>query len=330
MGHLMRCVAVADEARERAWDVQIGGDLSAVAIRTLDRFLPGVPTENVERDQILDWLTAAAKTRPDVIHVDSYLPESDLGVGDYLLSNMQDGLHGVRQADLAIDGNLGAERRLVHGLAERALLGIAYMPIRRQVLRQRSVIPSRGRRRRLLVVIGGTDPFGLTTRVVASLPALVEPADITVVTPAEQRAEIAAAAAGQQHEIRLVPFLEDLPAAAREQDLVISAAGTSVWDFACMGVPSALLCVVDNQLDGYQAVVDAELAYGLGVPPYSDLMQRLKDLDLLLRDDHALEAFARRGRATVDGLGARRMVSVWEQLLVTGLTGRPRSAPSHD
>ena len=34
-------------------------------------------------------------------------------------------------------------------------------------------------------------------------------------------------------------------------DLVVSAAGTSTWELLCLGAPSALVCVVDNQRESY-------------------------------------------------------------------------------
>ncbi|MDF1604890.1 hypothetical protein [Nocardioides sp. YIM 152315] len=312
MGHLMRCVALSEAALDRGWTVRIGGDLSAAALGVVDRFVPQAEVEAMALARVPQWLAAARTEHPDVIHVDSYLHESDVALGDFLLSNMQDGAHGVRPADLAVDGNLGAERRHRGDPAGAALLGIRYMPIRRQVTRQRSVAAAHSERLRMLVVLGGTDPFDVTTHVVGSLTALTEPIDATVVAPPSQHEVLASVAADQRHDIRLVEFLDDLPATARQHDVVVSAAGTSVWDFACMGAPSALLCVVDNQHEGYEAAVDAGIALGLGSAPFADLPDRIAELEHVMRDRESREALARRGMATVDGLGARRTVAAWE------------------
>ena len=198
--------------------------------------------------------------------------------------------------------------------ATSALVGILAVPIRRDVRAQVMSEPVASEGRRVLVVIGGTDPFGLTPRVVAGLDAVTSPLDVTVVTPAAQRTAVEKAASSSRHRIEPVPFLTDLPAVAAGHDLVISAAGTSVWDFACMGVPMALLCVTDNQVAGYRAVLDAELAVGLGEPPHDDLLERFGALDAILRTSADRARLRARGRELVDGRGAWRIVSAWEQL----------------
>lgn len=313
MGHLMRNLAIAEAAIGLGWSVRIGGDLSPEASRLLSRLVPDADVETMPLPRVKAWLRSVAGDRPEVIHLDSYLPESDVVAAASLLSNMQDGVHGARRADLAVDGNLGAETRPVSGTAARHLLGVRYMPIRQQVLRQRAVEPVRSGPFRLLVVLGGTDPFGVTEQVVAALRAIRAPADVTVVTPESHRDRVVAAAMGQRHRFRFVAFLEDLPATARSHDLVISAAGTSIWDFACMGVPAALLCVVDNQREGYEAMARSGLGIGLGTPPFDDLEGRIADLQETLDRPGRLEQIVVRGRETVDGQGALRIVSAWAE-----------------
>jgi spore coat polysaccharide biosynthesis predicted glycosyltransferase SpsG/RimJ/RimL family protein N-acetyltransferase len=304
MGHLMRCLAIAEEAVGRGWAVSIAGDLSEAARRIATETVPEV-------------VLAASVEAADVVHIDTYadvaLPERS-----WLVSNMQDGPFGVRGADLAIDANLGAETRFVASAATHALVGISAVPIRSAVQRARAAMrraSGSAGTSRVLVVLGGTDPFGLTPAVVESLAAVTGPLDVTVVTPDSQRAAVERAAASSRHHVRPVPFLADLPAVAVEQDLVISASGTSVWDFACMGVPMALICVTDNQVAGYRTVLDEGLALGLGEPPHRQLVEHLGAVDVALRSPEVLAELRARGQERVDGLGAWRIVSAWEQLL---------------
>jgi len=273
MGHLMRSLALAEEAAGRGWEVGIAGDLDEVARARVRSWLPGVTVDQVSAGDVRGWLQARG-AGVDVLHVDSYLPEVDaLPDGRRLLSNMQDGAFGARPADLAIDANLGAEGRLAAVQARHVLAGITVVPIRRQVLAERERVQRREQAARsaeparVLVVIGGTDPFGITTAVVAGLATLPGNFEVTVVTPPSQREAVERIAASSAQRIEPVAFLDDLPATASRHDLVISAAGTSVWEFACLGVPMALLWVADNQRAGYDAVVGAGVAVGLGRAP---------------------------------------------------------------
>lgn len=313
MGHLMRCLAVAEEAIARGWVARLGGDLSSAAADLASAQIPSLDVEVVRRESVAGWLAAADA---DVVHVDSYWPEADHLSGPFLRSNMQDGVFGVRAADLAIDANLGAENRFTATGAMHALVGISAVPIRTQVRRHRDRMVTQVQvPRRVLVVLGGTDPYGLTADVIAGLAEITTPLAVTVVTPESQRALVLDRAQRSPHSIMVTEFLPDLPAVAARQDLVISASGTSVWDLACMGVPMALLCVADNQREGYDAVLEAGLALGLGTPPHDDLGGRLADLDAAFGTPGLLGVLGERGRKIVDGLGAWRIISAWEQLL---------------
>ena len=198
--------------------------------------------------------------------------------------------------------------------SEHRLLGADATIVRQQVLRQRDIVAQPHPIPRVLVVLGGTDPERLTAQVVAGLNRIDTPIEATVVCGDDQRDAVAAVAAQGPHAVTIASFLDDLPAVAREHDLVISAAGTSVWDFACMGAPMALVCAVDNQARAYRTVIDAGLAHPLGQPPLEALTDNVAQLGALLADPDALNAQAARLREVIDGLGAWRIVSAWDQL----------------
>lgn len=310
MGHLMRCISLAQLAQKRDWRVELVGDLDEGAVEVARRALPGADVSSVTGAS----LSEAFNRDADVVHLDSYWDVPDLRREGVLLSNMQDGPFGARECDLAIDANLRAETWFAEPAHSRwQLLGVDAAVIREQVLLQRGIPPRRTVRRRLLVVMGGTDSEGLTSRVVGALDGITEPMDVTVISREGDAVGITMAAEASHHTVVVRGFVDDLPALARFQDLVISAAGTSVWDFACMGLPMALVCVADNQRRGYEQATATGLAAALGSPPHTDLDDRIHDLEGLLADSAALAAQRELLMKTVDGLGAWRIVSAWEQ-----------------
>ncbi len=328
MGHLMRVIAIAREASERGWTTSIAGDIDDAAMSIVERFLPGSAALRLDPSDQTGLRDAARGA--DVVHLDTYRSIPDLSGIGALISNMQDGPYGARAADLAIDANLGSERSFVTpDLARAHLAGIDAVVIRDQVRRQRDAPRPDNATPRVLVVMGGTDPRGLTGRIVTALDQVDGPIEVTVVDP-RGRAEVTAAAQTSRHGIRVVGFVDDLPALARQHDLAVTAAGTSVWDFACMGLPMALVCAVDNQRAGYREVVGAGLAAGLGEPPHDDLDERIRSLAALLGSRPALAEQGARLAATVDGLGAWRVVAAWEQLLRTTRNTTPPGASRLD
>ncbi len=316
MGHLLRCIALAQEASSRGWRAVIGGEISDEAAARGRAIDPDIDIATFPPGQSHEWINHIQRGgSPDVVHIDSYgdVPQALLGA-DAVISNMQDGRFGIRRADLAIDPNLGAERRFERpDLSTYRLIGADAAVVRAQVREHRGAAPEVHDRFRVLVVIGGTDPEQLTGTVVRGLNGIEEPLDVVVVANGPQKGDIERSALGSQHRVVVEPFLSDLPGVAADQDLVISAAGTSVWDFACMGVPMALVCAVENQRSGYRAAVQSRLAIALGEPPHADLVKNVAGISPAALNAQR-EAQSVHLRSVVDGLGAWRIVSAWEQI----------------
>jgi spore coat polysaccharide biosynthesis predicted glycosyltransferase SpsG/RimJ/RimL family protein N-acetyltransferase len=336
VGHLVRCLALADAARRRGWDVVLSGALDVgLARRLVDRadlrVVPGV-TDAAGLAQ------AASGVGADVVHVDDYALGTDLR--DHLrpaglaLSSMEDGRFGRRPADLVVDPTLGAESagRPDDGSAE-VLLGVRYAPLRESVHVAREVFAARvgGEEPAVLVVLGGTDASGASPAVVALCASLDVPlAKVTVVSPSQSRGAVHEASDGLPVEI--VGPQDDLPALAATHDVVLSAAGTTVWELACVGVPTGLVAVVENQRTGYERAVAAGVAVGLG--SLDDVRHRSPGaqaaLRRLLTDEHQRRTLSTTGRALVDGEGARRVVEGWERAAGATLTMAARRARSDD
>ena len=319
MGHLMRCIALAEEALARGWHVRLEGDVDDRARGVLRRFVPLVEADSwTVKDAAARIRESCASWRPDVVHMDSYWVDANaLTVGGALLSNMQDGTYGLARADLAIDGNLGAETRVPRTpMSTSYLLGVDAALVRRQALvHRRAPRPPAATSAKVLIVLGGTDELRLTSKMVAALERLKDELSMTVVTPANQQDELGSLAESSHQHIELVDFVDDLPCLAAAHHLVVSAAGTSVWDFASMGVPMALICVAANQRAGYEAVISAGLAVGLGHLPHDSVARAAEKVSHVLSDRAAMARLGQRGLTTVDGLGSWRVVSAWEQLL---------------
>ncbi len=325
MGHLMRTLTIAREARDRGWTASVFGDVDAVGAEVLRRMDPELELLTVDGAAASLGDFAELGRDADVIHLDTYREVPDLSSLAVLLSNMQDGPFGVRDADLAIDANLASERTFASPERSRShLAGIDAAVVRAQVLAQRDARRTAAAAPRVLIVMGGTDPHGVTARVVAAFDRVPSPVEITVIDP-RRRPDVLSAAGSSRHAVQVLGFVEDLPAIAASHDLAVTAAGTSVWDFACMGLPMALVCVADNQRVGYRQVVEQGLAVGLGEPPHHGLEERIGALADLLASPASLARTAAELKRTVDGLGSWRIVASWEQLLTTRPSVEPPS-----
>ena len=310
VGHVVRSSALVEEAAASGHDVTVAGRLDGDFVRHhLDA--AGATVVAFPEQVSLEGF--------DVIHVDSYDTAVPRRAGA-LFSNLNDGDFGRRPADICIDPNYGAETVSIDTAAACGvrLLGSRYAPLRRAVTDRRGHWQPREKARRVLVVMGGTDPRQLTPRLLRLLGAVGEPLEVTAVVPpavSDECAELVRDLGGIK--VELVPPVADLPALAVGQDLVISAAGTTVWELCCIGVPMALVCAVDNQRAGYERVLAAGAAVGLGSLEPADAQPVRDALHAVLTDVGARFALAEQASGIVDGRGAWRVVRAWEQLVAS-------------
>ncbi|MBA2443985.1 MAG: hypothetical protein H0V49_01470 [Nocardioidaceae bacterium] len=289
-GHVMRSLAVAEAAREQGWRVTMSADLSAVGWVT-----PWIESLGVDSVDPADGVEAlvglVGSTRAHAVLLDSYVfPDAlqAIEATGVALANFEDAEFGRRPAHLSIDYSLGAEAASRPDDGSATLLrGISFAPIRAEVRAAR-----RGPRGEELlgrpvvaVLMGGTDARGLT----ATVEALIESAG--------GRAQPVKGGLGLVSQLRQV-------------DAVISTAGVSAYELACLGVPMALLQVADNQGGNYHAMLAAGAAAGLGTAAELRGQPALVTERLAgwLGDPARLAAATRVARSLVDGDGAARIV----------------------
>ena len=110
--------------------------------------------------------------------------------------------------------------------------------------------------------------------------------------------------------MQLVVDAANMPELMAWADCAVAAGGTTSLELACMGLPSLVLVLADNQRDIAAKLQEIgagrNLGWHAGVPADAISME----LSELLLDRTARETMSQRGRELVDGLGARRVVRV--------------------
>jgi spore coat polysaccharide biosynthesis predicted glycosyltransferase SpsG len=291
VGHLSRCVALAEAAVARGWDVTLAGEVTGadwLLARLSDLDVAVVPT---------GWFDA------DIVLVDHYglgeLP--DVRAAARLVS-MEDGTFGRRAADVVVDANLVSSARPADG-SPVVLAGPRFAPLRSGVVAAR---PARsGGDLEVVVVMGG----GASGAAVAAALTALRDTGVPLTARAISATPVPVDPGPGQRFVVESPT-PALPALLAGADLVISAAGVTLLELCCLGVPAALVQLADNQAAGYRAAVDQGLAVGLGA--VADLPSATPALRALLLDPANRARLARAGRSLVDGHGARRILDAAE------------------
>jgi spore coat polysaccharide biosynthesis predicted glycosyltransferase SpsG/RimJ/RimL family protein N-acetyltransferase len=314
LGHVMRSVAVAQAAIARGWKVRHAGEVTVAAGAAALREAGVIPIGS--RPTTESIVLEAAALRADVVHVDSYEHHDDLrdlcDAAGIVSSSIEDGVWGRRRAHLIVDPHPRAVHQYRADLGDgRALLGAPFTPLRAEVRAGSVGDPSEIRR--VLVLMGGTDATGAGSTVARRLAE----------TGQLDRIDVVGSVPSSASRIRAVPFDPRLSDLVAPYDLVVTAAGTTVWELAAIGVPMAVVQLVDNQAENYGFLVDSGLAAPLGTVA-ALRGERLPDaaLSALLDARRAADSRAR-GLALVDGEGARRIVTAWEEALVPEARAMP-------
>jgi spore coat polysaccharide biosynthesis predicted glycosyltransferase SpsG len=315
VGHLVRCIALAEEFAARGVEIAFFGAVDGVPWARAQLADRGFPL-HVGPDDAVGLVAAAREHGLDAMVLDSYTLDP-AGAGALRSAGVAalaivDGDARGQAADLYLDQNIAAERHPLAGAGDgRLLAGLPYVLLRDTVRAARPASPPEPRataRPRVLCFAGGTDPFGAVPVLARLVRAAGLPVDLTVVAA---RPELRSALPSGK-EITVLPPTDDLPRLAAAADLVVSAAGTSTWELLCLGVPAALIWVAENQQHGYARTVAHGLAAGLGrldelAAPGEPVDAAVATLRRLLTDPVERAELAARGWRAVDGLGRERV-----------------------
>lgn len=309
IGHLGRAVAFAEEARARGWQVAVSGALSDAdwLIGRLDE----LSVRRLQPAQSADELGALAAGF-DVVLVDHYeLAElrGAVNAAGAVLVSMEDASFGRRAADVVVDCGLHTAARPDDGSGQ-VLAGAEFVPVRDDVLaarrRRARRAPSPGPPRVVLVLGGGDGGRDTLVHLTRALCDTGVPFHAEILAHGEP--EPPSAADGQSFVVTRPNSA--LPRLLADSDLVISAAGVTLLELCCIGVPSALVRLVDNQATGYRAALERGLAVGLGSAAElaAGTDAAVPALHRLLTDAVVRDALAARASAAVDGAGRARVL----------------------
>jgi UDP-2,4-diacetamido-2,4,6-trideoxy-beta-L-altropyranose hydrolase len=225
-----------------------------------------------------------------------------------------DDLGGISRklGDVVLNPNPLATPTLYGGSSKtnRFLLGPRYALLRQEFWHPPKLKKLNRRNCRLLVTMGGSDPFNKTGSVLRSLLANAKvPLNVTVVLGPQNRHERSLLQMVGSHRIR-IRFVRNVRNMAKWMawaDLAVSAAGGTSWELARMGCPMILLILASNQeevakaLTKHGAALNAGWVNDKGIPRLAAMVDHLA-ISPSLRQKMALQ-----GNRLVDGKGCGRV-----------------------
>lgn len=323
-GHIMRCIALA-----HAWK-RINGPVTFVSRCEMPGILERIardgfsllPVSSIcpdtsDLEQLLALINTEELNHRATVILDGYhfTPEYQLAVrnaaGTLLI--IDDQAHWPEyHAHYILNQTINAEHLSYHADEDtERLLGPRWCLLRPEFLagenKQKIHPPVAGK---ILVMMGGVD-FDNNTEIILRTVESMTFSNLhlkVVIGPGNQHVQsLQKMIERNALKIELIQDADNIPGLMQWADLAISAAGTTCWELARLGVPMIVLAVADNQIGIAESLQENNLAVSLGW--YEDLPgERIRSaLELLTYSQEQRQNMSNNGMMMIDGKGAERV-----------------------
>ena len=348
MGHVVRCLTLAKELRHRSANVTFickehEGNLCAsienegftvfrlselhdrhLSVAGSSSFTCGLGQEAWQVDAEATK-TALATIHCDWLIVDHYAlnAEWEIMLRPYTKKIMviDDLVNRTHDCDILLDQTLGrfdvAYQELVPPHCtiltgvKYALLRPEFSALRESSLSRRSLQPEL---KQILVSMGGIDQHNVTCKVLEALQCSVLSRDCHIVVVLGSQSPALDAVIEQTKvivgKVSVKVDVKNMAQLMVESDLAIGAAGTSSWERCCLGLPTFLIVVAENQWDNAKAQVASKAALLLGQGENA-LAALPEAIEKCISTNLLAELSAEAGQLC-DGAGVRRVLASME------------------
>jgi len=320
MGHITRCLALADELRDchhcqvtfaMRENERCAGFIRRCGYRVF--FL----SEGSDRVDYPCWLEGVIReVQPAALILDMRddLPVpvlSTLWTDDMLLVTIDDLSDRRRVADLVFYPPTPLVDRIDWtGFSGSRYVGWDYCILRREFAREPDRSPKE--RLRMLVTTGGSDPGNITMKIIDALDDLDSDVDVTVIMGPWFRygTEIEGCLRHKARDFEILRDVRDMHGIMEKADLAVASFGITAYELAATGVPAIHICLTEDHFVSASAFASAGMAVNLGL--YTDVTTGaiIAAVRELLVDDDRRCRMACACRETVDGKGAERVARI--------------------
>ena len=257
LGHLSRCLSIAESAREFVTDVVVltdfgGGQRPAMALRSGVSPAAGPIGSDADLSALLGMSSVGAQEHHVLVLDSREIPEPYLESlrARFFLVCLDDEQARQFACNVIINPNPWADNSWYSYLERtRVLAGARYNLVRDAFFKARRVRDRMSDRPTVMVTMGGEDPDNVTGELVSRLNGLEIDLKILVILGAAFKAHesVRRVAAASRNDVAIVTDSPDLATLVQEVDIAIAAAGTTAYELVAAGVPSAVISLAEHQ-----------------------------------------------------------------------------------
>lgn len=270
MGHIMRCMAIAKEFKKR--------NIEVLFITKQNEIVSNILVENKLKiinitpmnlkEEILIVKNILLKENIDTILVDSYYLSDNylnqLSVACKLLISIDDNNLYTNPSDIIINPNIyGPDLNYyVKNSKVKLLLGWDYIILRDEFINLSPIIINE-KVKNILVTMGGTDINNYTIKVLKSINNIEATINVIIGSGFKCIDEIKRISEDKTN-INLIYNPSNIAQVMKENDIAISAGGTTIYELASLGIPTILITQAENQKNLAEKVDKLKLMNYLG------------------------------------------------------------------
>lgn len=318
LGHVVRSLTLGKALRELGWTVVLATrDLPPDILRrartaTVDVELLGQSGGTDEATEIL-------AQGPDLVIADSYRLQphflETLRKTATLVCLVDDnGENDHSLVDVVLNQNPSA-RPASYGASSgspKLLLGLAYALVRDEILVERRTPPDVREPSRVFVSLGGSDPLHLCEPIAELLDRRAIPTAVAVGPATPDRSTLVQRLEGLTH-IAVIPQA-DFARSLATANVAVVGGGTTMWEAACLGVPSISVVIADNQARPSSAAESLGFTRSVNGRSPQAVGAIGETVARLLKDEAIRLDMSSKGRSAVDGAGAGRVATFLSDL----------------
>lgn len=321
MGHLMRCLALANAFPD---DILISfitesDEMGLRVIKESGYKVFSFSTNSVQEE--LNFLKEIIKNNIDILITDSYKIDQE-----YLkeLKNVVKRLVSIHDftpfpfpSDLVINGNVYAPDLEYESYSgdTKFLLGTRYLLMRDEFIGLSGRIVNK-EVKNILITVGGGDHLNLTPRIITSLDRLKESSlnvgnlhiDIVIGPAFNNTSSIIKSLRKTNIEMSLHFNVNKISNLMLKSDLAVSAGGSTLYELAATGTPAVALLQANNQIQAAEVMAEKGMIINLGIGDQVSSETIAKSITELINNYELRKKMSRAGQKLVDGKGAMRCV----------------------
>ena len=267
------------------------------------------------KDETNEILKLSSSLRKDILIIDMMDREDDFIktlVEKYIIVSFDDSKGGAKWSDVAINSVVGGP------LNRKNYYGSKYFLIRPEIykyhLRDKTISSSV---KKIIICLGGSDPCSINLILIEWLKGLAFSGQVEWVLGSTVKGKDLIIERFKSLNLDITPIIDykNIGKLYFDADLCISAAGFSLYEMACVGLPAITICLYPHQIPTAKKFEKTGAICNLGYFKDITEVHFRTALYELFNDQSQRYSMSRNGKTFVDGLGIERVMDKMNNLI---------------